>query len=467
MSNVYRTKSCSSKISPPKLVLIHSPSDPVENGKNRRKFPSFKDCCVKVRVVSKHESGSEQKRVPIRYECDGQRTVGNNNSSINGPTYLLEVSNITRHSTNEDLLDLPTHKVCQYHPLNYCTLTDIQPGHYGFWFRFFGKSCRFHIIITLKLHKHGHNDKIVSTIELDIKNIEKCSINRNISMQSSNCKSRDSSLYSEKEYIGIMEKLQKLQEHCLWEKCVTIADEISSLEKGKSDMKACILLEQSKAVCHQGKFAAAKSLIKQALEAIPARSQNKDLLIARGYIYLSLCHHYDLSLGNAEECLRIASEKLINFKPCEDTADLHYNEGWLLISFLLKIPNFNKGLITEAKEKLEKAISHYRESYNPKHTRIMNKVYSSQLCIAILCLFANPENDSVVIAKEVISTLSDVQHLYQETRCRYSFVKALLLQRQCSNEAAITSAKNALEMAKACGLHVEKQLIVKCLKSLE
>ena len=473
MSKV-KTKFCSSvkpvrrKISPPRLVLIHSPSEPIENGKNRRKFPSSKDCCVKVCAVHvvNSESGSKQERVSIRYECGGQSTLENNNSLINGPTYLLGISSITRYPTDEQLVDLPTYKVCQYHPLNYCTFSHIQPGDYGFWFRFFGKSCRFHIMITLKLHKHGHNDKIVSTIELDIRNIEKCTINRNISMKSSNSKSHGCSLYSEKIYIDIMEKLQRLQEHCLWEKCISVGDEISSSEKGKSDIKACILLEQSKAVCRQGKFVAAKLLIKQALEAIPAKSQNKDSLIARAYTYLSLCHHCDMSLGNAEECLKIASEKLINFKPCEDTGDLYYNEGWLLISFLLKIPNFNRGLIAEAKEKLEKAISHYQESYNSKHARITNKIHSTQLCIAILFLFANPENDSVVIAEEMISTLSDA-HLSQETKCRFSFVKALLLQCQCSNEAAIRNAKHALDLAKICGLHVEKQLIVKCLKSLE
>jgi hypothetical protein len=473
MSKV-KSKSYSSKISLPKLVLIHSPSQPIANGKNRRKFPSSKDCCVRFRVLSNNNNngvngpgpGSEQKRVPIRYECDGQSTLENSSSLMNGSTYLLGVSSITRHRTNEDLLDLPTHKVCLYHPLNICTARDIQPGHYGFWFRFFGKSCRFHIMITLKLQRHGHNDKVLSTIELDITNIEKFTINRNVSIQSPSGRAPDSSLYSEKRYIGVMEKLHQLQEHCLWQKCVAVGDEMASLEKGKSDVKASILLEQSKAVCHQGGFATAKSLIKQAMETIPARSQNKDLLIARGYIYLSLCHHYELSLGNAEECLRIASEKLINFKPCEDTADLHHEEGWLLISFLLKIPNFSKGLITEAKERLEKAISHYKESYNPKRARIMNKIYNSQLSVAILFIFASPDNDSVVIAEEMISSLSDA-NLSQETVCRFSFVKALLLQQQCSNEAAITNAKHALDLATTCGLYVEKQLIVKCLKSLQ
>ena len=466
MSKV-KGKSSSSKISLPKLVLIHSPSEPIENGKNRRKFPSSKDCCVRVRVLSNNAPGSKQTRVPIRYECDVPSTFLKNNSSlVNGPTYLLGINSITRHPTGEDLLDLPTHKVCLYHPLNFCTTKDIQPGHYGFWFRFFGKSCRFHVMITLKIHRHGHNDKVISTVELDITNIEKSTINRNMFVKSSNSKSHHCSLYSEKKYIGIMEKLQQLQEHCLWQKCVTVGDEISNLEKGKSDIKVCILLEQSKAMCHQGEFVRAKSLVKQALEAIPTRSQNKDLLIARGYTYLSLCHHYELSLGNAEQCLQIASEKLINFRPCEDTADLSNKEGWLLISFLLKIPNFSKGLITEAKEKLEKAVSHYKESYNPKHERIMNKIYSSQLGIAILFLFAHQDNDSVLVAEEVISTLSDA-HLSQETMCRFSFVKALLLQHQCSNEAAITNAKHALDLAKTCGLYVEKQLIVKCLKSLE
>lgn len=421
---------------------------------------------MKVGAVFNSESGSKQKRITIRYDCDRQNTLKNNKSLKNGPVYLLGISSITRHHGNEELPDLPTH-VCQYSPLNYTTaIKDHQPDHYGFWFRFFGKSCRFHILITLKVHKLGCGDEVVSTIELDIWNIEKYTINGNISRKSINCKSCYCSLYSEKGYVDIMEKLQNLQDYCLWEKCVAVGNEIiHSLEKGKSDMKACILLEQSKAACRQGKFATSKSLVKQALEAIPAKSQNKDLLISRAYTYLSLTHHFDFSLGNTEECLRIASEKLINFKPCEDTADLHYNEGWLLISFLLKIPNFSDGLFIEAKEKLDKAISHYQESYNPKHTRIMNKIYSTKLCKAILFL-VNQKHVSVTFAEEIISALSDVC-LSEETKCRFSFVKALVLKHQSSYEVAITNAKQALDLAKTCGLYLDMQLIVKCLDSLK
>ena len=472
MSKVTTYNGCSNRsirrnVAPPKLVLIHSPSEQIENGKNRRKFPSTKDCYVKVAAVFNSESGSKQKRVTIRYDYDRRSTLESKKNLVNGPVYLLGISSITRHHNDEELFDLPTHNVCQYSPLNYSTvMKDHQPDHYGFWFRFFGKSCRFHILITLKLHKLGCDDEVVSTIELNIRNIEKYSINGNISRKSINCKSCYCSLYSEKEYIDIMEKIQNLQDYCQWEKCFAVGDElIHSLEKGKSDMKACILLEQSKAACRQGKFAKSKSLVKQALEAIPAKSQNKDLLISRAYIYLSLTHLFDFSLGNAEECLRIANEKMINFKPCEDTADLHYNEGWLLISFLLKIPNFSDGLFIEAKEKLDKAISHYQESSNSKHARIMNKIYSTQLCKAILIL-VNQKHVSVTFAEEIISTLTDAC-LSQETKCRFSFVKALVLQRQSSYEAAITNATQALDLAKTCGLYLDMQLIVKCLQSLK
>lgn len=472
MSKVTTYKDCSNrsikrKASLPKLVLIHSPSEQIENGKNRRKFPSSKDCYVKVGVVFNSESGSKQKRAAIRYDWDRQSTLESNKGLMNGPVYFLGISKVTRHRANEELLDLPTHNVCQYSPLNYTSvIKDHQPDHYGFWFRFFGKSCRFHILITLKLHKPGCEDEVVSAIELNIRNIEKYTVSGNISGKSLGCKSLYCSLYSEKGYIDTMDKLQNLQDYCLWEKCVAIGDEmISNLEKGKSDMKACILLEQSKAACCQGKFVTSKSLVKQALEAIPPKSQNKNLLTSRAYVYLSMVHHFDFSLGNADECLRIASEKLINFKPCEDTGDLHYHEGWLLISFLLKIPNFSDALLVEAQEKLDKAISHYQEAYNPKHTRIINKIYRTQLCKAILFL-ANQKHFSMTFAEEIISNLSDAC-LSQEIKCRFSFVKALVLQHQSSYEAAITNAKRALELAKTCGLYPDMQLIVKCLESLK
>ena len=460
------------KISPPQLVLIYLPSEPIQNGKNRRKFPSSKDCFVKVAVSNIVESGSTvQGHVPVRYESNsGERsTLEKRKSLINGPTYLLGIGDVTRHPTTDEeskLPDISIHKVCQYLPLNYYPVKDIQPGHYGFWFRFFGKSCKFHILITLKLHKHvpDYVDKVVSIIELDIRNTERCAINRNIPTISSSNKLCDCSLYSEPEYIGIMEKLQQLQEQCLWEKCISAGNEILfGLEKGKSILKACIMLEQSKAVCRLGNFSTAKSLVKQALETITTKSANKELLIARAYMYLSLCHHYDMSLGNAEECLRIASEKLIHFKPCEDTADLHYSEGQLLLSFLLKISNFNKALIVEAKEKLQIAMSQYQISYNSGHRRIMNKIYNAQLNSAILLLLASPGDDSTVIAERIISTLSDC-FLSLETKCRFYVLKALVFQQRCSHEAALTNAKHALDFAKTSGLYVEQQLIVKCLK---
>ena len=475
MSDVAPKAKCSlklvgRKISPPKLVLIYAPLQPVKNGKNRRKFPSpVKDYYIKVKVVPcVSETGSQENWVPIYYEYDGHDALGCNNSLVNGPVYLLGISSITRHCTNQELLDLPIHQVCQYHPLNYCTGKDIPSNHYGFWFRFFGKSCRFHIIITLKLHRHGKDDKVVNTIEVDVTNIETFPIKKHISVKTTNFKSHDCSLYLEKEYINVMEILYRLQEQCMWEKCIAVGNEIlSSLESnGKSDIKACILLEQSKSFSHLGKFAIAKSLVKQTLEIIPANNQNKDLLVARAYIYLSLSHHYDLSLGNAEECLSIARQKLIKFKHCEDTADLHYNEGLLLISFLLKFPNLNKRLMAEVNEKLEKAIKHYQETYNSSHARIMNKIYNTQLCMTILLLFTNPENYSLSSVEKMISSFGNAS-LFKETECRIMLVKALVLQYQASDEAAITNAKHALDIANKFGLYVEIQLIVKCLKSLK
>ncbi|XP_028397439.1 uncharacterized protein LOC114521266 isoform X3 [Dendronephthya gigantea] len=262
MSKVINESCTRRKIPPPQLVLIHLPPEPIQNGKNRRKFPSSKDCFVKVAVsnISAGSGSTVKEHVRVRYESNsGERnTLEKSKSLINGSTYLLGISDITRHPITAEeskLPDLPVHKVCQYLPLNYYPGKDTQPGHYGFWFRFFGKSCKFHILITLKLHKHapGDADKVVSTIELDIRNIPRYAMNKNIPKISSSSKLSACSFYSEQEYIGIMEKLQKLQEQCLWEKCASVGDEmLFGLEKGKSDLKACIMLEQSKAVCHLG-----------------------------------------------------------------------------------------------------------------------------------------------------------------------------------------------------------------------
>lgn len=456
------------------MVVTDRPQNPVMNGKNRWKFPSSKDCCVKIGIVSDTDNVGLGEKLRVSY--DQQDRIREKTSKTNGLKFLLEVSCITRHGINNEdtILDIPLHLVCLQQPLNSWRFKRLNINNYGFWFRFFGKSCRFHVKICLKMHqgKPGSlsaQDKVINTVELDIINHEIIPIN-NFTKPIKKL-SRKVSLYSEKGYLAIMEELQTLQEKCLWEKCRSVGDKLlCGLDTNKSDYKVCILLEQSKVACQQEKLMEAKSLVKAALEMIPTKSKNKMLLTARAYTYLSLAHQYDMAFGNAEECLRIAKTKLSEFMPCEDTGDFYYHEGKVLLGFVFRLPVsvVHNGLIQEAKEKMEMAISHFRESYNWRVVEIMNKIYSAQMYTAMLLLFANRGDNSALIADQMISSMGEIYDtLSHEAKCKFNLAQALLMEQKGDIKSAVTSAKVALDLSNLSGLYLEKRWIENLLRRLQ
>lgn len=450
------------------MVVLHRPQNPVINGKNRWKFPSLKDCCVRVGIftIDKEKIG-EKKAVRVYYDQQGNISKS---GKRNGAIFVLEVSCITRHAIDErSLIDVPLHMVCLQRPLNWRNFKQYTHDDIGFWFRFFGRSCRFHIRISLKIHlgKRGKcaQDKVINTVELDIVNREIIS-HKNFSGVREK-PSRETSLYSEKGYQLIMEELQTLQENCLWEKCKSAGDRLlSGSDQTNADYKICILLEQSKVACQLGKLKDAKSLVKKALEIIP-KSQNKALLTGRAYTCLSLSHQYAMAFGNAEECLRIAKTSLSDFTPCEDTGDCYYQEGRVLIGFIFRLANLHIELINEAKDRIEMAIIHFRKSNNWKCASITNKIYSGQMYIAML-LLANKEDDSIAIADQLISSMAEIYFLLSnQSKCKFSFAKALLMEQNGNIKGALVNGKAALDLANTSGLHLEKQWIDNFLRRLQ
>lgn len=448
------------------MVIVDRPKNPVVNGKNRMKFPTAKDCCVRIEV----KIGGKENVMKVSY--NQKRHILDEKTQkrkANGTKYLLEVSCITRHPINNNsLFDEPLSMMCLQRPLNY--LNQFNKSDFGFWFRFFGKSCRFHIKISLKTQRgnpeRGAEEKVVSTLELDIVNREIIS-HKNITKQFEK-PARECTLYSEKEYQLIMQKLQSLEDNCLWEKCRSAANRLlSELDETKSDYKVCILLEQSKMSCQQGKWKDAKSLVKTALEMIPTTSRNKALLTARAYICLSLSHQYDQAFDNAEACLRIAKTKLFDFMACEDTGDFYYQEGRILLGFIFRSPIAHRELVNAAKEKVEMAVCHFRKSFNSEGAAIMNKMCSAQIYIAILLVLGNKGDSSIVNADQIISSMAEIcASLNWQTKCKFNFATALLQEQNSDIKAALEYAKTALELANKSGLYLEKQWIEDLIRRL-
>lgn len=461
------------------MVVVHRPKNPVINGKNRWKFPTVKDCCVKLCVSKYHTDKvkiSERKGLEVGY--NNKLHILGENRKINGTKYFLEISCITRHPINNDSLcsddsDEPLNKICLQQPLNSLNFNkypQMAQNDFGFWFRFLGKSCRFHIKISLKIQRgkpeRFSEDKVVSTVELDIVNREIIS-HKSVTKPIKN-PSRECSLYSEKEYLRIMQELQSLQDNCLWEKCKSAGNRLlSELDQTKSDYKVCILLEQSKVACQQGELKNAKSLVQSALEMIPTTSRNKALLTARAYTCLSLSHQYDQAFGNAEECLRITRAKLFDFIACEDTGDYYYQEGRILLGFVFKSSIAHHAIINAAKEKMEMAICHFQKSYHSEGTAIMYKICNAKMYNAMLLILANKDNVSILIADQIISSMAEMfASLNCQTKCMFNFAKALLLEQNSDIQAALESGKTAIELANKSGLHVEKQWIEDFLRRL-
>ncbi|XP_046853979.1 uncharacterized protein LOC124447126 [Xenia sp. Carnegie-2017] len=456
----WTTQKMKKKIAKPSLVLIHSPTKPVKNGKNRRKFPSSKDCFVEFCVKSDiFEEQRLKPKISVGYEF--WKYLKYENSSINGERYYVSVSHITRHSINNDLLDnFSMSKVCLHHPLNYAKYKDIQRDSFGFWFRFFGSSCRFQITIALKCA----NDRTIDTMELNIENIENFDATQRISIvENASKKLYVCRLYSDYEYIRVINLHIEMQSKCDWKTCITLGNEIlSTLQSGKSDLKACIFLEQSKAFYHLGDFTSSKSLVKQALQTISSDSSNRNILIGRAYVYLSFCHLYDSALGNTEECLRIAREKLHYYKPCEDTGLLHFMEANLLISFLLKVPtSFGENLVLQIKKKLDLVIDHFSQSLNSTSSRIMNKIYHCKMLKAIVLLHVMFDKESEAFAENIISSKT-VFSLTSDNECRFNLIKILTSCKRNFDNSDRTLLEDALNFAEKCGLFLEKQLIIKC-----
>ena len=426
----------------PEIRIVSRPTTHVPNGKNRLKFPDpKKDCCIKVAVNCQ----SSKLSLPVSYFDDENEEY----PFTLGLRYVVQVTSVLRFTKEdrEQESDEPLNRLFCHCPLNQHK-TATKDKSLGFWFRFFGKPAKFVVTLSLKLlgvsklTKLLRNTRELRSLALKDDGFLVCSVDVDISNTGfqqntrkikNKLKSKDEKsgnqvphLYSDNSYQEIMKNIIELRNTQQFSELQCYLASVLSSTKD-CDVRTAVILEQSIEIARRGILNKAKLRIKDAVD-FASKCKNKALLLGRSYVYLSHIHEEDGNLGSAEECLEIARKNIEKFQPCEDTGDLCFQEGIVLMKFAKRMPKFGWKLQDKAILKFNEALLHYQQGITA--TNMTEKQLNSHAWLAVLGFQCITDYASVV--EKAVSVLSQnfdklsltTKYLYYlckaENHCRHS-----------------------------------------------
>lgn len=491
----------------PSLHVVTLPSQPVQCGRNRLKFPDkSNDWSVTLTLSGQTARVS----LPVHYKLEKTEEVELEEDEcphevhLHGLWYSIQIDSVTRYSLHGGELssNLPEKSYCCY-PLSKQRRCDqSEPGGsdvYGFWFRFFDEETRYHFHVVLKLEgvelfpkEFFKNDPYLTNV-IDENGVV-CSVDFDI------CTKRDSSkaekksqsvllpkatttatptlhLYSNEKYKTFIKSVQELKFESKSDELEKLLSNASTKYQTDYDIKVVVLLEQGLVACRKRFCDYAKELFRNAVDLV-GRCRNKALLTGRIYVCLSEVHFNEGFIGNAGESLNIARKYIETFGLCEDLGDLCFCEGLILMVYAKRTQAFLKSLIPEAREKFLEAARNF--SQGESVSDMADKVSCTYVKLASLELQPMPINDTKeleVTPEQVSKAQSYLEKAEQtfdllslQTKVYYNLCSAELYLVINQMEKAKEMFNKASELAKSVGLqsfvHVDLALeeVKRCLE---
>ena len=136
------------------------------------------------------------------------------------------------------------------------------------------------------------------------------------------------------------------------------------------ETKLLLLCEKSLYSSIKGDFPEAKRILQSVVDNVVPKSQNKNFLLNRAYLYLATTHIIEGNYGTAEECLNVLQKDRKNGIPYEDLLTFYMLFGIVLMNFARKLPKMSKALLRESYTWLEKALALIE-----KHDLVMTFLY--------------------------------------------------------------------------------------------